>query len=201
MPHKYIIYGLEKGKSNGIPLGLATKELFDSEDDAQHFIDQHPVYVNYLLRLEHTELKIEKFHLHRCEDCGKDLLPEDRTWTTHLGVVNYRGTTLIGDDYDKIYCRECGDKLQVVKPEQVGSPVWMLQGKVELHCETMPCYTPNKLHGYCMMGGCEKIHDTIVRFGPIVGMQIVTEAVRRYEPEYDMESLLEIMTERITGTI
>lgn len=201
MPHKYIIYGFKKGKSNGTPLGLATKELFDSADDAQYFIDQHPAYVKYLLQSEHTYLRIEKFHLHRCEGCNKDLLPEDRTCTIHLGVVNYRGTTLIGEDFDKIYCRECGDKLQVVKPEQVGSPVSMLQGKVELHCESMPCYAPIKLHGYCMMGGCEKIHNTIVRFGPIVGMQIVTEALRRYEPEYDMESLLEEMTERIVGTI
>ena len=52
-----------------------------------------------------------------------------------------------------------------------------------------------------MMGGCGKIHETIVRFGPIVGLQIVTEAVRRYEPEYDMEYLLEDVINEIVGTI
>jgi len=146
-------------------------------------------------------LKIEKYYSHQCNGCGKDLLPEDRIWTIHLGVTNYTGTALIDDDFDKIYCLDCGDKLQVVEPEQARSPVRMVHGQVCLDCEAMPCYTPNKLQGYCVMGGCGEIEATIQRFGPIVGMQIVTEAVRKYEPGYDMESLLEIMTKRIVGTI
>lgn len=100
-----------------------------------------------------------------------------------------------------IHHQECGDKLQVVVPKQIESPVRMLQGVVNLHCKAMPCYTPNNLHKYCMMGGCGKIHETIVMFGPIVGIQIVTEAVRRYEPEYDMEYLLEDVIKEIVGTI
>jgi hypothetical protein len=184
----------------GIPLGLLTRELFDSEEDAQDVIDQQTEYC-FDPRYEHVELKIEKYWHHQCSGCGKDLLPEDRPRTVHSCVMNYRGTVLIGDDPDKIYCQECGDKLQPVEPEQALSPVRMVHGKVFLECEAMPCYTPNKLHGYCVMDGCDKIHNTIMRFGPIVGMQIVTEAVRRYEPEYDMESLLEMMTKRITGTI
>ena len=196
MPHKFIIYGME----NGVPLGLLTKQLFDSEDDAQAVIDQHTEY-GFDPRFEHVELKIGKYWHHQCSGCGKDLLPEDRARTTHLGVMNYMGTILISDDPDKIYCQECGDELQPVMSEQALSPVRMVRGKICLECKAMPCYTPNKLHGYCVMDGCDKIHNTIIRFGPIVGMQIVTEAVRRYEPEYDMESLLEVMTERIVGTI
>lgn len=196
MNYKYIIYGL----NNGVPVGLATNKLFDSYKDAQNEIDQETEY-GFDPRLKDLELKINKFHLHKCNDCGKDLLPEDRTYTVHLGVVNYRGITLIVDDFDKIYCQECGDKLQVVVPKQIGSPVRMLQGEVYLHCKAMPCYTPNNLHGCCMMGGCDKIHETIVRFGPIVGIQIVTEAVRRYDLGYDMEYLLEDVINDIVGTI
>ena len=137
MNYKYIIYGLNKG----VPVGLATNKLFDSYKDAQNEIDQETEY-GFDPRLNDLELKINKFHLHKCNDCGKDLLPEDRTYTVHLGVVNYRGITLIGDDFDKIYCQKCGDKLQVVVPKQIGSPVRMLQGVVNLHCKAMPCYTP-----------------------------------------------------------
>jgi len=196
MPFKYIIYGVKKR----IPQGVATRELFDSVEDAQAFIDENPRYSRYL-RSEHIKLKIEKYYSNQCNGCGKDLLPEDRIWTIHLGVTNYTGITLIDDDFDKIYCLDCGDKLQVVEPEQTRSPVRMVHGQVCLDCKAMPCYTPNKLHGYCMMNGCDAIHNTIDRFGPIVGMQIVTEAVRRYEPEYDMEYLLQDVAKEIVGTI
>lgn len=196
MSLKFIIYGMEKG----IPLGLLTRELFDSKEDAQDVIDQHTEY-GFDPRFEHVELKIEKYYLHQCTGCGKDLLPEDRPRTVHSCVMSYMGTILIDEEPDKIYCQDCGDKLQPVEPEPVRSPIRMVLGRACLHCESMPCYTPNNLHGYCMMGGCDKIQNTIIRFGPIVGLQIVTEAVRRYEPEYDMESLLDDAAKEIVGTI
>jgi hypothetical protein len=192
MSLKFIIYGMKKG----IPLGLLTRELFDSEEDAQDVIDQHTEY-GFDPRYEHVELKIEKYYPHQCTGCGKDLLPR----TVHSCVMNYRGTVLIGDDPDKIYCQECGDKLQPVEPEQALSPVRIVLGKVCLECKAMPCYTPNKWNGYCMMNGCGAIHDTIERFGPIVGMQIVTKAVDMLEPEYDMECLLQDVAKEIVGTI
>ena len=193
---KYIIYRIE----NDILSGLLTRELFDSVEDAQDVIDQHTEY-GLDPRYDHVELKIEKYHHHQCNGCGKDLLPEDRTSTIDLGVMNYRGTILISADLYKLYCQDCGDKLQVVEPEHLMSPVRMIEGEVNLYCKAMPCYTPNKLHKHCMMGGCESIHATIHRFGSIVGMQIVTEAVRRHEPELDMEYLLEDVAEEIVGTI
>jgi len=76
----------------------------------------------------------------------------------------------------------------------------MILGKVHLNCENMPCYTFNKLHGWCIMDGCEEIHETIQRFGHIVGMQIVTKAMWNYEPGDDMESLLEYAAKKIVGT-
>lgn len=196
MSLKFIIYGMEKG----IPLGLLTRELFDSKEDAQDVIDQHTEY-GFDPRFEHVELKIEKYYPHQCTGCGKDLLPEDRPRTVHSCVMNYRGTILIDENPDKIYCQDCGDKLQPVEPELVGSPVTMVHGECILECEIMPCYTPNRLQGFCKMDGCGAIQDTIGRFGPIVGLQIVTEAVRRYESDYDMESLLDDAAKEIVGTI
>lgn len=198
MPHKFIIYGTKKR----IPQGVVTRELFDSAEDAQAFIDENPRYSKYL-QSEHIKLKIEKYYLHQCTGCGKDLLPEDRLRTVHSCVMNYRGTVLIGDDPDKIYCQECGDKLQPVEPEPVGSPVTMVLGEPWLECKNMSCYMFNKFQERCMMDGegCDAINKTIRRFGPIVGLQIVDEAMWNYNTGDDVESLLMDAAKKITGTI
>jgi hypothetical protein len=107
------------------------------------------------------------------------------------------------DDSDLRFYQECGLNVRVVEPEP--EPVeWVVKtvlGYIHLNCHTMPCYTPNRQRGYCMMDGCGKIFDTVARFGPIIGMQIVNKAMARYQPEYDMEVLLEGAATDIVGTV
>ena len=76
-------------------------------------------------------------------------------------------------------------------PEPVYPPVQMILGECHFNCSEMPCWTKNRQQDGCVMDGCEDIMNMIRTQGVIVGMQVLKEALYRWEPGFDMATLLD----------
>jgi len=130
-----------------------------------------------------------------CAGCGIQFKFEARVTVLAPAVINLAGTVQLEDaSADSYYCEDCRDNLTVKRPELNAMPVSMVRGELQIDCDSgMPCHMKVPNSTSCARSGedCEIIYDTINRYGIIVGMRIINEAMDKWQDEYHLPTLIQ----------
>jgi len=100
------------------------------------------------------------------------------------------------------HCIVDGDNTAEFK-KHTPDPVRMSAGKPELNCSDMPCHLKIPGSNGCVRSGddCDAVHNTINRYGVIVGMKIIKKSIDNWDAEFDLSTLIKDSAEGIISTI